>query len=112
MISSGGVDGSERSILPNPASSGIGVKLSLSCAPADKASTPATANANHHRFLPFDPQRVRAAAAPSYHIRRIYNCRGWAAKSSIAGAHGDGVDVERCVPRAALLNPLFTCPQQ
>src|SRR6516162_7823879 len=67
MMSSGGVDGSERSSFPNPASSGIGVKLSLSCAPADRTNTAVAASANHHRFLTLHPQRV-GAAPPSLQL--------------------------------------------
>src|SRR4051812_24182311 len=51
MISSGAVAGSVRSSLPNPASRGIGVKVSLSWAPAGRASIVAMAGTSHQRFF-------------------------------------------------------------
>src|ERR1035437_1297936 len=51
MISSGAVAGAERSIAPKPASSAMGVKLSLLCAAAARASPDATSNAKDHRFF-------------------------------------------------------------
>jgi hypothetical protein len=55
MISSRAMAGALMSMRPNPASSGIGVKLSLFCAEAARAHPAAINNAKDHRLSTISP---------------------------------------------------------